>query len=109
MKCKCRLQASLQLIVIGDNFHNILCLLFCLYYNFGRCVEDVGGDEVKVIDSLEEALKDADVVVTVTMATEPVVCGRWLKPGTVVCSRYQITFIKDISLIDHCMVTLRKI
>ena len=66
---------------MGDNFH-IIILFLCF-----RCAEDVGGDEVKVIDSLEEALKDADVVVTVTMATEPVVCGRWLKPGAVVCSR----------------------
>ena len=42
---------------------------------------------MKVIDSLEEALKDADIVVTVTMATEPVVYGRWVKPGAVVCSK----------------------
>ena len=45
---------------------------------------------MKVIDSLEEALKDADIVVTVTMATEPVVCGRWVKPGAVVCSKLQL-------------------
>ena len=38
------------------------------------------------MESLEEALKDADIIVTVTAATEPVVFGRWLKPGAVVCS-----------------------
>ena len=62
-------------------------MVFLLCY---RCAEDVGGDEVKVIDSLEEALKDADIVVTVTMATEPVVYGRWVKPGAVVCSKLQL-------------------
>ena len=45
---------------------------------------------MKVIDSLEEALKDADIVVTVTIATEPVVCGRWLKAGAIVCSKLQL-------------------
>lgn len=45
----------------------------------------MGGDEVKVIDSLEEAVRDADIIVTVTIATEPVVFGKWLKPGAVVC------------------------
>ena len=35
--------------------------------------------------SLEEAVRGADVVVTVTMATEPLVCGKWLKSGAVVC------------------------
>ena len=42
---------------------------------------------MKVIDSLEEVLKDADIVVTVTMAKEPVVYGKWVKPGAVVCGR----------------------
>ena len=55
-----------------------------------RCAEDVGGAEVKVVDSLEEAVKDADIIATVTMATEPVVFGRWLKPGAVVCCKYAI-------------------
>ena len=55
----------------------------CVY----RCAEDVGGAEVKVVDSLEEAVKDADIIATVTMATEPVVFGRWLKPGAVVCCK----------------------
>jgi ornithine cyclodeaminase/alanine dehydrogenase-like protein (mu-crystallin family) len=65
----------------------LLVLKLNLFLVCYRCAEDVGGDEVKVIDSLEEALKDADVVVTVTMATEPVVCGKWVKSGAVVCSK----------------------
>lgn len=33
------------------------------------------------VDSAEEALRDADVVCTVTSSAEPVVLGDWLKPG----------------------------
>jgi ornithine cyclodeaminase/alanine dehydrogenase-like protein (mu-crystallin family) len=33
------------------------------------------------VDSVEEALRDADVVCTVTSSAEPVVRGDWLKPG----------------------------
>jgi alanine dehydrogenase len=33
------------------------------------------------VDSAEEALRDADVVCTVTSTAEPVVLGDWLKPG----------------------------
>ena len=38
-----------------------------------------------MIDSLEDAVKNADVIATVTAATKPVVFGKWLKPGAVVC------------------------
>ena len=41
------------------------------------------------MDSLEEAVKDADIIATVTSATEPVVFGKWLKPGAVVCCKLQ--------------------
>lgn len=55
-----------------------------LYHYLFRCAADVGGGAV-VCESLEAAVSGADVVVTVTLATEPLVCGRWLKPGAVVC------------------------
>ena len=34
-----------------------------------------------VCSSPEEAVRGADVVVTVTMATKPVLFGKWVKPG----------------------------
>ena len=52
--------------------------------NTEKCVCDIGGNVV-VCDSLSEAVKDADIVATVTFATEPVLFGKWLKPGAVVC------------------------
>ncbi|XP_067100301.1 ketimine reductase mu-crystallin [Osmerus mordax] len=36
---------------------------------------------VSVCDSVEEAVRGADVIVTVTRATEPVLLGKWVKPG----------------------------
>ncbi len=41
---------------------------------------EVGG----VATSAEEAVRDADVVVTVTASSEPVLSGKWLKPGAMI-------------------------
>ena len=54
--------------------------------NAEKCVRDIGGNAV-AYDSLPEAVKDADVIATVTLATEPVVFGKWLKPGAIICSK----------------------
>lgn len=39
------------------------------------------GGPVTVCGSVEEAVRGADVIVTVTRSIEPVLCGRWVKPG----------------------------
>lgn len=43
---------------------------------------DIGG----IAMGAEDAARAADVVITVTHSPEPVLQGRWLKPGTLVCA-----------------------
>uniref|UniRef100_A0A2R9C156 Ketimine reductase mu-crystallin n=1 Tax=Pan paniscus TaxID=9597 RepID=A0A2R9C156_PANPA len=37
--------------------------------------------EVQVCSSVQEAVAGADVIITVTLATEPILFGEWVKPG----------------------------
>ncbi|HKI55604.1 MAG TPA: cyclodeaminase [Trueperaceae bacterium] len=49
-----------------------------------RCAEDMGavlGIEVEAVTDAEEAVTRADVVVTTTPATEPILRAEWLHPG----------------------------
>jgi ornithine cyclodeaminase/alanine dehydrogenase-like protein (mu-crystallin family) len=39
------------------------------------------GAEVVAVDSAEEAVRDVDIIVTITSAREPVLRGAWLPPG----------------------------
>jgi ornithine cyclodeaminase/alanine dehydrogenase-like protein (mu-crystallin family) len=49
--------------------------------NAERCAADIGGHAAP---SAEAAVREADIVVTVTNASTPVLLGRWLKPGALV-------------------------
>lgn len=51
--------------------------------NVARCAAEVGGIACA---SAEEAVRGADIVCTVTNATEPVLRGDWLKPGAFVAA-----------------------
>lgn len=42
---------------------------------------------VTVCVSVEEAVRGADVIVTVTRSTEPVLLGQWVKPGAHVAGK----------------------
>lgn len=42
----------------------------------------VTGVEATIADDLETAVRDADIVCCATLATEPIVRGAWLRPGT---------------------------
>lgn len=49
------------------------------------------------VDTAEEALRDADVVCTVTSSAEPVVLGEWLKPGA------------HVNAVGACLPTVREL
>lgn len=49
---------------------------------FARAMRESLGIEVEAVDSAEQAVRDADIVITVTNAREPVLRGDWLAPGT---------------------------
>jgi thiomorpholine-carboxylate dehydrogenase len=51
--------------------------------NVARCARDVDG---VACASAEEAVRGADIVCTVTSASEPVLKGAWLKPGAFVAA-----------------------
>lgn len=51
--------------------------------NVARCAAEVGG---VACGSAEQAVRGADIVCTVTNATEPVLRGAWLKPGAFVAA-----------------------
>ena len=51
--------------------------------NVDRCCADIAG---KACASAEEAVRDADIICTVTNATEPVLRGAWIKPGAFVAA-----------------------
>ncbi|EDM17625.1 crystallin, mu, isoform CRA_a [Rattus norvegicus] len=48
--------------------------------NAEKFASSVQGD-VRVCSSVQEAVTGADVIITVTMATEPILFGEWVKPG----------------------------
>ena len=66
-----------------------------------QCADDIGGD-CRVFGSLEDACRGADVIVTVTMAAEPVLYGKWVKEGAIVCGKqllscvYHVVFCEEL-------------
>ena len=57
-----------------------------------KCIDDIkayidGDIRITAYSILSEAVSGADVVATVTMTSEPVLHGEWLKPGALVCCK----------------------
>lgn len=46
-----------------------------------NATQDVGID-IEVVDDLESAARQADIISCATLSSEPLILGRWLKPGT---------------------------
>jgi len=60
--------------------------------NLKKCVDDItaivgGGAQVTAHQDVSEAVSGADVIVTVTRASEPILRGEWIKQGAVVCGQ----------------------
>ncbi len=51
--------------------------------NVARCAQDIDG---VAMASAEQAVRGADIVCTVSNAAEPILMGRWLKPGAFVAA-----------------------
>ncbi|HEX6818261.1 MAG TPA: ornithine cyclodeaminase family protein, partial [Ktedonobacterales bacterium] len=49
---------------------------------FAQEMTQRSGVQVRPVSSAEEAVREADVVVTMTTARDPAVKGEWLRPGT---------------------------
>lgn len=49
---------------------------------FAHTMTNSLGIEVEAVDSAEQAVREANIVITVTNAREPVLRGEWLTPGT---------------------------
>ena len=61
-----------------------------------KCVDDIKAfteDDIPITaySVLSEAVSGADVVATVTMTSEPVLHGEWLKPGALVCCKFVLS------------------
>ena len=52
----------------------------------------------KAFDSVEEAVKDADVIVTVTLSKEPVVFGKWTKSDCLINSKFEASLTVATSI-----------
>ncbi|XP_068761045.1 ketimine reductase mu-crystallin-like isoform X1 [Montipora capricornis] len=53
------------------------------YANAQKFADEI---DAKACTTVEEAAVGADVIVTVTLATNPILCGKWVKPGALINS-----------------------
>lgn len=92
-----------------EKFYKLICLfLFSLKVRIWNRTKEkavkfansVNGP-VQVCSSAQEAVTGADVIVTVTMATTPILFGDWVKPGAhingMLCSNHLKDSIKNCS------------
>ncbi len=63
--------------------------------------------EITVVDDLQSAARTADLISTATIASHPLICGAWLKPGTHVDSVG--AYRQDMRETDDALVAMARV
>lgn len=64
-----------------------------------KCAEEVGGEACL---SAEEAVHDADIIVTVTLSLTPVLKKAWIKPGCHINGKFKAFCTIVFGIITSC-------
>ena len=75
------------------------------FANAQKFANEIGA---KACSTVEEAASGADVIVTATMATTPILCGKWVKPGALVNGEPILSLIIILILCFSCLADLAK-
>jgi len=74
---------------------------------FAEMMEETIGIPVRPVESAQEAIEGADIIVTASAARQPVLKGEWLKPGVHINAIG--SGIPDLRELDHLVLRLSKI
>ena len=69
------------------------------FANAQKFANEIGA---KACSTVEEAASGADVIVTATMATTPILCGKWVKPGALINGEPILRLITILILCFSC-------
>ena len=79
-------QACTQLMALNEVMNikkaKVYCRTCSTRTNFAKTASELYGFDVEAVDSVEEAVRDVDVVVTTTPSRKPVIKAEWISPGT---------------------------
>ena len=75
------------------------------FANAQKFANEIGA---KACSTVEDAASGADVIVTATMATTPILCGKWVKPGALIDGEPILRFITILKLCFSCLAELAK-
>ena len=79
-------QAFTQLMALKEvmdiNSAKVFCRTCSSRENFAKLAKEKLGLNVKAVATAQEAVRDVDVIVTVTPANKPILKSEWISPGT---------------------------